>query len=100
MDGIKAFMSPRTPESTGRLDIKKQSGATTTDGVEKTEWESGTKRVNAQTKRDSVIRNGKRPPTAGRGRSTPEQSPPGSGGGSPQEIGAKSIGQLTHGNGH
>ncbi|PIO14182.1 hypothetical protein AB205_0015540 [Aquarana catesbeiana] len=60
MDGIKAFMSPRTPESTGRLDIKKQSGATTTDVVEKTEWESGTKRVNAQTKGDSVIRNGQK----------------------------------------
>lgn len=100
MDGIKAFMSPRTPEPTGRLDIKKRSGASITDGVEKTECESGIKRADVQPKGDSIVVNGKRPPTAGRGRRTPEQSPPGSGGGCPQVKGAKNIGQLVPGNGH
>ncbi|PIO27508.1 hypothetical protein AB205_0191200, partial [Aquarana catesbeiana] len=52
---------------------------------------------------DSVAAHGKRSPTAGRGRKTPEQSPPG-GGGSPRRkgevVGAKNKGQFNPGNGH
>lgn len=87
--GIKAYMSPRTPELAGRLDLKKRSGINATDGEEKAERESGIKQVIAQMTGDCVSVNGKRPPTVGRGRKTPEQSPPGRGGGSPQVIGLR-----------
>lgn len=108
MDGIRAYLSPRAPEQgegrqAGKLDTRKRSGVNTTGGTDKAEREPRIKKVNTQMTGESVPVQGKRSPTASRGRKTPEQSPPG-GGGSPRrrgkEVGAKEKGQFNPGMGH
>lgn len=81
MDSIRAYLSPRASEQgEGRQAVKlntwKRSGVNATGGTDKAEREPWIKKVNTQMTGESVIVHSKRSPTAGRGRKTPEQSPP------------------------
>ncbi|XP_073462226.1 uncharacterized protein [Aquarana catesbeiana] len=94
-DGIKAYLSPLVPEQIGKPDIKKRN---ITGCAEIAEQQSRTRQASTQMTSGSVVANDKRSPTAGRGRKTPEPSPPGSDG-SPKVMGAKNKGQLIPGKG-